>query len=82
MLRFFAGLFLGMSLSAALAEVADECGTYYDEENSYMAVRVPTNGVLKGYIVPDKSGNEVCRDPGVWNEFRGPDSYIVCDVGG
>ncbi|EPX78111.1 hypothetical protein Salmuc_03462 [Salipiger mucosus DSM 16094] len=40
--------------------------------------RVTTNGMLKGYIV-QKDGREVCRDPMVWNQFRGPESYIVCE---
>ena len=41
-------------------------------------VEVPTNGVLKGYIVQDARGHEVCRDRGVWNQFRGYESYIIC----
>lgn len=64
MLKFLFGLFLGLSLTAGVAQVF---------------VKVPTNGVLKGYIVQDKNGKEVCRDPGVWNEFRGPESYIICE---
>ncbi len=39
---------------------------------------VNTNGTLKGYIV-QKNGKEVCRDPAVWNQFRGSESYIICD---
>jgi len=38
---------------------------------------VNTNGVLVGYIVK-KNGKEVCRNPTVQNQFRGPDSYILC----
>lgn len=41
-------------------------------------VEVPTNGILKGYIVQDRKGREVCRDPFVQNQFRGPKSYITC----
>lgn len=63
MIRFLAGLFVGLSLATASAE---------------MFVKVPTNGVLNGYIV-QKDGKEVCRNPSVWNEFRGPESYIVCE---
>lgn len=40
-------------------------------------VKVPSNGVLKGYIV-QKNGKVVCRDPEVWNQFRGPESYVIC----
>ena len=39
---------------------------------------VDTNGVLQGYIV-QKEGREICRNPMVFNQFRGPDSYIVCE---
>lgn len=64
MIRFLAGLFVGLSLATASAQ---------------KFVKVPTNGILKGYIVVDQNSKEVCRDPGVWNEFRGPESYIVCE---
>lgn len=40
-------------------------------------VKVPTNGILMGYIV-QKNGKTVCRNPEVSNEFRGPESYILC----
>ncbi|HTV70341.1 MAG TPA: hypothetical protein VMF90_17575 [Rhizobiaceae bacterium] len=63
MLRFTAGLIVGAALM----------GTAFAQ----MAVTVPTNGKLVGYIV-QKDGNDVCRDPDVFNEFRGPDSYIIC----
>ncbi len=43
-----------------------------------MRAHVNTNGFLIGYIVQDKKGREVCRDPFVQIEFRGPDSYITC----
>ena len=62
MFKFASGLFLGLSLASAAAQIY---------------VKVPTNGVLKGYVVQN-DGKEICRDPGVWNEFRGPTSYIVC----
>ena len=63
MFKFLFGLFLGISISVAAAQVI---------------AKVDTNGVLKGYIV-QKNGKEVCRDPSVWNTFRGSNSYIVCD---
>ena len=40
-------------------------------------VKVPTNGILKGYVV-QKNGKTVCKNPEVSNEFRGPESYILC----
>ncbi len=64
MLRFLFGLFLGVSTSLALAQIN---------------VHVISNGVLSGYIV-QKDGKEICRDPSVWNKFRGPMSYIVCNT--
>lgn len=39
---------------------------------------VDTNGVLLGYTV-QKDGVTICEDPMVWNQFRGPQSYIVCE---
>lgn len=39
---------------------------------------VNTNGVLFGYTV-QKNGATICTDPSVWIEFRGPQSYIVCE---
>lgn len=63
MLKLLFGFFLGVSVAAAGAQ---------------MVVHVNTNGMLKGYVVQDKTGKEVCRDPMVWLEFRGPESYIVC----
>lgn len=41
-------------------------------------VHVNTNGQLLGYIVQDEDGVEICRDPMVWLQFRGPENYIVC----
>jgi len=38
-----------------------------------------TNGVLGGYIVVDKNGKQLCSDPSVSVQFRGPKSYIICD---
>ncbi len=39
---------------------------------------VDTNGVLVGYTV-QKDGQVVCEDPTVYIQFRGPQSYIVCE---
>lgn len=38
-----------------------------------------TNGVLAGMTIVDKNGAIVCSDPMVYNQFRGPDSYITCN---
>ena len=42
-------------------------------------VWVETNGMLGAYVVIDAQGREVCRDPMVWNQFRGTGSFIVCE---
>jgi hypothetical protein len=42
-------------------------------------VWVDTNGVLGAMIVIDAKGRVVCSDPMVSIEFRGPESYVVCD---
>lgn len=39
---------------------------------------VNTNGVLVGYIV-QKDGRDICEDPTVYIQFRGPQSYIICE---
>jgi thiamine biosynthesis lipoprotein ApbE len=39
---------------------------------------VDTNGVLVGYTV-QKAGQVVCEDPTVYIQFRGPQSYIICE---
>jgi hypothetical protein len=67
MLRFLTGLFLGMSLSVAAANT------------DAIVAFCNTNGVLEGYVVQDANGREVCKNPSVWLEFRGDESYIVCD---
>jgi hypothetical protein len=63
MLKFFVGLILGALVSTATAQVI---------------AKVDTNGVLKGYIV-QKNGKTICKDPSVWNAFRGQNGYIVCE---
>lgn len=64
--KFALGFVLGLATAGASLAVAQ------------MAVHVNTNGTLVGYIVQDSTGQEVCRDPSVWIQFRGPESYIVC----
>ena len=56
MVRVLVAFFLGFSISVVYA--------------SGLAVRVPTNGQLVGYVVQNADGKEVCRDPSVWNDFR------------
>ncbi len=62
MFKFVLGFSIGIMSSFALAQTQ---------------AKVDTNGVLLGFIV-QKDGEEVCRDPSVWLQFRGPDSYIIC----
>jgi hypothetical protein len=66
MLKFACGVFAGASIvgGCVLAE-------------SFLAVSVPTNGILFGYQV-QKGAELICRDPTVWNEFLDGASYIVC----
>lgn len=66
MVKFVAGAVFG-AVTAATVSLAF----------AQMFVEVPTNGVLKGYIV-QKNGKTVCKNPEVYNQFRGPDSYIIC----
>jgi hypothetical protein len=63
MFKLLVGFFFGVGSSIAFAQVV---------------VSVPTNGVLVGYVVQN-NGKDVCRNPMVWNKFRGETSYIVCD---
>lgn len=42
-------------------------------------VWIETNGILGGMVVIDANGRTICDDPMVWNQFRGPTSYIQCD---
>jgi len=63
MFNILLGLFIGISISTATAQVV---------------AHVNTNGVLMGYIVQN-NGKDICKDPMVWNKFRGETSYIVCD---
>jgi hypothetical protein len=42
-------------------------------------VRVDTNGVLGAMIVINAKGRVLCSDPTVSIEFRGPESYVVCE---
>lgn len=66
MSKFTFGLLIGAMIGASVSAVAQ------------VYAEVTTNGILKGYIVQDKRGREVCRDPFVQNQFRGPNSYINC----
>lgn len=66
MLKFGAGVIVGAMLAAASGAAA------------YVVATVDMSGVLEGYVV-QKDGKTVCRDPSVWNQFRSPESYIVCD---
>lgn len=63
------GLLIGISLGLAIGASATAVAQVF--------VKVPTNGVLKGYTV-QRNGKLVCKDPEVWNQFRGPESFIVC----
>lgn len=69
MLKFLTGMFLGLSLATAVAKPL-----------SYLPANVDGNGKLFGFIVQDNDGKEICRDPLVWVQFKGPDSFIVCDA--
>ncbi|MCO8145337.1 hypothetical protein NHN26_08875 [Rhodovulum tesquicola] len=69
MMRFGVGVVVGAVMVA---------GMTIAQGMQPLAVSVPTNGVLKGYTV-QKAGRTVCKDPTVWNDFRGSGSFIVCD---
>ncbi|WEK03284.1 MAG: hypothetical protein P0Y65_13915 [Candidatus Devosia phytovorans] len=65
-MRFAIGLVIGLTVGGVGAAVAQA------------VARVDTNGVLAGYTV-QKGSETVCRDPMVWNDFRGQGSFIVCE---
>lgn len=37
------------------------------------------NGRLRGYVVRDDDGAEICRNPLVWNRSQLPKDFIGCD---
>ena len=67
MLKFASGLFIGLMISAAAAAAAAQvvvtCG----------------QGQLAGYVVQDTNGNEVCKDPFVFNDFKSQGNFVVCE---
>jgi hypothetical protein len=65
MSRFLMGVLCGCLMAGASTAFAQ------------IHARVDTNGILKGYTV-QKNGRTVCKDPQVWNGFRGEGSFIVC----
>lgn len=65
MRRFLAGLICGFTLAVGGTAVAEVYAT------------VDTNGILKGYTV-QSGGRTICKDPQVWNDFRGQGNFIVC----
>ncbi len=60
------GLAAGLTLALATTAIAQ------------VRASVNTNGRLVGYTV-QKDGQTICRNPMVWNQFRGPESYIICE---
>ena len=46
---------------------------------SYQQVWVTDRGTLDGYALWDNDGNLLCEGPMVWTQFRGPESYLVCE---
>ncbi|QFT62561.1 hypothetical protein [Roseivivax sp. THAF30] len=69
MKKFLAGVVVGFSITGAGAALAT-----MEPIRAY----VNTNGKLYGYVVQDAQGRTVCYEPMVWNQFRGPTSYINC----
>ena len=65
MKKFILGVVCGCLLGGMGAAVAQVYAT------------VDTNGTLKGYTV-QKNGRTVCKDPDVFNGFRGQGSFIIC----
>jgi hypothetical protein len=63
---FAVGLVAGIALAGATMALAQ------------VRASVNTNGVLVGYTV-QKDGKSVCEDPSVYIQFRGPQSYIICE---
>lgn len=56
------------------------CGTVIAGSSIAFAqvfAKVDTNGTLMGYTV-QKNGKTVCKNPDVWNDFRGQGSFIIC----
>ncbi|WP_147023323.1 hypothetical protein [Microvirga aerophila] len=65
MSRFLMGVLCGCRMAGASTAFAQ------------IDARVDPNDILKGYTV-QKNGRTVCKDPQVWNDFRGEGSFIVC----
>ena len=63
---FAVGFVAGISVAGATIALAQ------------VRASVDTNGVLLGYTVK-KDGQVVCEDPTAYIQFRGPQSYIVCE---
>lgn len=63
MIKFIVGLLIGVSVTGAGAQLSVTCG----------------QGQLTGYVVQNQNGEDVCKDPMVWNQFRSETSYIVCE---
>ncbi len=67
MKKFALGILAGSLITGAASALAQ------------VYVEATGQGVMKGYIVQDGRGREVCRDPTVYLQFRGPASYIICE---
>src|SRR5690606_27704073 len=48
---------------------------------SKLPVYAASNGILGGMVVIGTDRRQLCEDPSVWVQFRGPTSYIVCQCG-
>jgi hypothetical protein len=60
------GFFGGIAISCASLALAQ------------VRASVDTNGVLVGYTV-QRDGKIICENPIAYIQFRGPQSYIVCE---
>lgn len=48
-------------------------------KTNFGPVWATSRGTLQGLDVKDTNGELLCSSPTVWPNFRGPQSYLVCD---
>jgi transposase InsO family protein len=66
------------TIDIALALNLDPCFTPVESPESNGMAEAFVKMFKRDYVRVQKNGRTVCRDPQVWNGFRGQGSFIVC----